>query len=160
MKYSMNKKKLDETSVLNELKNNSLFFRREPKAVPEPVQTPTPLPAVEPEPSIVPATATTDDTVIPRHHDTTRDTTIPRHHEPIFETTRRAVKQFGKEAATHRFTLEEKKALKAIERDYGEQGIRTSENEITRIAINYMLEDYRVNKKKSIVAQVLELLNS
>jgi hypothetical protein len=76
------------------------------------------------------------------------------------ETTRKAVKQFGKEAATHRFTLSEKKALKAIEREYSEQGIRTSENEITRIAINYMLEDYQVNRKKSIVAQVLELLNS
>ena len=155
----MNKKKIDETSVLNELKNTSLFFRREPKAPDVPEQSRIPAPIAKPE--IIPEPAKpSSDTVIPRYHDTTRDTTIPRHHEPIFETTRRAVKQFGKEAATHRFTLEEKKALKAIERDYGEQGIRTSENEITRIAINYMLEDYRVNKKKSIVAQVLELLNS
>ena len=158
----MNKKKLDETSVLNELKNSSLFFRREPKVVPEPEQTPTSLPSTEPEPpaKVSPANLTADGIVVSRYHDTTRDTTIPRHQDSIYETTRRAVKQFGKEAATHRFTLEEKKALKAIERDYGEQGIRTSENEITRIAINYMLEDYRVNKKKSIVAQVLELLNS
>ncbi len=155
----MNKKKLDETSVLNELKNNSLFFRREPKAPPAPEQSPTPSPAAKPDIEIK-TLAPAADTVTPRYHDTTRDTTIPRHYEPILETTRKAVKQFGKEAATHRFTMEEKKALKAIERDYGEQGIRTSENEITRIAINYMLEDYRVNKKKSIVAQVLELLNS
>lgn len=153
----MNKKKLDETSVLNELKNNSLFFRRETKTPSAFEKFPLPSPAAKPD--VVPEPSAPD-TTTPRYHDTTRDTMVPRHHDTIFETTRRAVKQFGKEAATHRFTLEEKKALKAIERDYGELGIRTSENEITRIAINYMLEDYRVNKKKSIVAQVLELLNS
>ncbi|MHA2092866.1 MAG: hypothetical protein ACW98K_18635 [Candidatus Kariarchaeaceae archaeon] len=42
-----------------------------------------------------------------------RDTTIPRHHDTI-EIIRKAVKDYGKEAATHRFTLEEKKAIAEI----------------------------------------------
>jgi len=70
------------------------------------------------------------------------------------------VKQLGKEAATHRFTTDEKRRLKAIEHAYLEKGIRTSENEITRISINYMLEDYKTNGRESILAQVLKLLNS
>src|SRR5437764_4589729 len=51
--------------------------------------------------------------------------------EPIFEGVRKAVKQIGKEAATHRFTLEEKNELADIEYTYKRQGIRTSENEST-----------------------------
>jgi hypothetical protein len=52
----------------------------------------------------------------------------------IFDVVRKAVKQIGKEAATHRFTLDEKNLLADIEYTYKRQGIRTSENELTRIA--------------------------
>src|SRR5688572_9892506 len=45
-------------------------------------------------------------TTTPRYH----DTVIPSYHDAIVETIRMAVKAFGKEAATHRFTPEEKKA--------------------------------------------------
>src|SRR5260221_4878540 len=38
-------------------------------------------------------------TVIPRN----RATTLPRYHHTMIETIRAAVKEFGKEAATHRF---------------------------------------------------------
>jgi hypothetical protein len=83
-----------------------------------------------------------DDTMIPRHHDTVvslnHDTTTPQDDYNIFELVRKSVKQIGKEAATHRFTLEEKNELADIEYTYKRQGIRTSENEITRIAINYL----------------------
>ena len=70
------------------------------------------------------------------------------------------VKQIGKEAATHRFTLEEKNILADIEYSYRRQGIRTSENEIARIAVNYLSQDYRINGETSILAKVLKLLNS
>src|SRR5687768_1135827 len=54
------------------------------------------------------------DTMIPRHHDTTtpisHDTTTPFGND-LFETVRKSVKQIGKEAATHRFTLNEKNDL-------------------------------------------------
>jgi hypothetical protein len=70
------------------------------------------------------------------------------------------VKQIGEKAATHRFTTDEKRRLKSIEHAYLEEGVRTSENEITRISINYILEEYKINGKLSILAQVLDLLNS
>lgn len=158
MKFSM-PKKLNEDAILNELHGQSLFFKpkKEAQESEQPSLTPVVTPPLEvkkPAPAIEPASAR--DTTTPRY----RDTVIPRHHDTIIETTRRAVKQFGKEAATHRFTLEEKRALKAIEHEYSEKGIRTSENEITRIAINYMVEDYRSNGEKSVLARVVELLNS
>ena len=78
----------------------------------------------------------------------------------IFEVVRKAVKQIGKEAATHRFTLEEKNLLADIEYTYKRRGIRTSENEITRIAINYLIEEYRQNGEQSILAKILKHINS
>lgn len=104
------------------------------------------------------------DTMTPRHHDTiipfNHDTTTPREGSDIFEVVRKSVKQIGKEAATHRFTLEEKNAFADIEYTYKRQGIRTSENEITRIAINYFIEDYRQNGEDSLLANILKRLNS
>jgi hypothetical protein len=92
---------------------------------------------------------TSHDTTTPRYHGimkpSNHDTTILRNENDIFEVVRKAVKQIGKEAATHRFTLEEKNLLADIEYTYKRLGIRTSENEITRIAINYFIEDYRKN---------------
>jgi hypothetical protein len=104
------------------------------------------------------------DTMIPRHHDTTipfnHDAMTPSHDDGIFELVRKSVKQIGKEAATHRFTLDEKNELADIEYTYKRQGIRTSENEITRIAINYFIEDYRQNGEQSLLAKILKRLNS
>jgi hypothetical protein len=104
------------------------------------------------------------DTMIPRYHDTTtplnHDTTTPSDDNYLFEMVRKSVKQVGKEAATHRFTLDEKNELANIEYTYKRQGIRTSENEITRIAINYFIEDYRQNGEQSILAKILKRLNS
>src|SRR4051794_3857344 len=61
----------------------------------------------------------TNDTMIPRHHDTTvpryHDTTVSREEDDPIEVVRRAVKQIGKEAATHRFTQQEKAQLADIE---------------------------------------------
>lgn len=152
-------KKLNEDAIVNELHGQSLFFK--PKKAAEESQQPSPtlvvispLEVKNPAPAI--EAVPERDTTTPRYH----DTVIPRHHDNIIETTRRAVKQLGKEAATHRFTVEEKKALKSIERDYEERDIRTSENEITRISINYIIEDYRKNGNDSILARVLKLLNS
>jgi hypothetical protein len=105
-----------------------------------------------------------NDTMIPRHHDTTaprtHDTVIPQEVTDLFELVRKSVKQIGKEAATHRFTVEEKNLLADIEYTYKRQGIRTSENEITRIAINYFIEDYRRNGEESLLAKILKRLNS
>src|SRR6266704_786603 len=137
------KKRINTDAIKNELAG-SVFF-----------------PHAEPEPSFQ---EHNNDTVIPRHHATMQprnhETTIPAHEETIEEKVRKAVKQIGKEAATHRFTLDEKNALADIEYRYKRQGIRTSENEITRIAINYFVEDYRQNGEQSLLAKLLKHLNS
>jgi hypothetical protein len=105
-----------------------------------------------------------DDTVVPRNHETMQlrnhETMIPLDGVAIFEAVRKSVKQIGKEAATHRFTIEEKSQLADIEYTYKRQGIRTSENEITRIAINYFVEDYRANGEQSLLAKIIKRLNS
>src|SRR5512132_934159 len=109
-----------------------------------------------------------NDTMIPRHHDTTvstmqprnQDTTAPQADGDILDVVRKAVKQIGKEAATHRFTLDEKNLLADIEYTYKRRGIRTSENEITSIAINYFIEDYRKNGESSLLATITKRLNS
>jgi hypothetical protein len=95
------------------------------------------------------------DTVIPRY----RDTMTPRYHDTIIELVRRGVKDFGKEAATHRFTLPEKKAIADIIYTYKSRGVKTSENEITRIAVNFLVEDFRENGETSVLAKSLKALN-
>ncbi|MBK8902026.1 MAG: hypothetical protein IPM53_12635 [Anaerolineaceae bacterium] len=102
--------------------------------------------------------------VVSRHHDTTQpsnhDTTVSRYHDTIVELLRKTVKIVGKEAATHRFTVEEKKAIKKIVFTYEDQGVLTSENEITRIAVNYLIEDYEQNGESSLLDKVLKALNT
>ena len=79
--------------------------------------------------------------------------------DDALELVRRAVRTLGKEAATYRFTQDEKRALSGIVYAYKERGIKTSENEITRIALNYLIDEYRRNSTSSILARVLGLLN-
>lgn len=91
---------------------------------------------------------------VSRHHDTKQ----PRYHDTI-QLIRAAVKQFGKEAATHRFTLDEKKAVAEVVYAYRKAGIRTSENEISRVGVNFLIEDYKANGENSILDKVLKALN-
>ena len=156
----MRKKKLDVTTITNELRGQSVFFPKDREQQNDQAQQPPPPPnAEQPTPP-----GESHDTTIPRHHDTMQpsnhDTTMPQSEANIIEVVRKAVKQVGKEAATHRFTLEEKNLLADIEYTYKRQGVRTSENEITRIAINYFIQEYRKNGEQSILAKVLKRLNS
>jgi hypothetical protein len=98
--------------------------------------------------------ATSNDTVIPRY----QDTMVSHDQDEVVEVVRKAVKHLGKEAATYRFTEDEKKALSNVMFTYKNKKVRTSENEITRIAINLMLEDYRRHGELSLLAKVLERL--
>jgi hypothetical protein len=73
----------------------------------------------------------------------------------MYQAVRWAVKQIGKESATQRLTLAEKQALLDIEYTYRRQGIRTSGNELIRIATNYLIEEYKQNGEGSILAKML-----
>lgn len=100
-------------------------------------------------------------TTVSRNHGTATDTTDSGTlmDDDALELVRRAVRTLGKEAATYRFTQDEKRALSSIVYAYKERGIKTSENEITRIALNYLIDEYRRNSTSSILAQVLARLN-
>ena len=102
-------------------------------------------------------------TTIPSNHDTTvsryQDTTTPRIHGVAIDLVRKAVKEYGKEAATHRFTEAEKKEIGDLIYTYKNRGIKTSENEITRVAVNFIVEDYKENGENSVLHKILEALN-
>lgn len=98
-----------------------------------------------------------------------RDTTVSRNQQqspitPVIdedrvERIRKAVRQLGKEAATYRFTKAEKEELANIVFGYRQKGIRTTENEISRIAINFLLQDYHERGDQSVLELVLQALN-
>ena len=94
-------------------------------------------------------------TVTPRNH----EPVVPRYHDTIIESVRKAVKEFGKEAATHRFSTEEKKAIADIIYSYKNHGVRTSENQIARIAVNFIINDHRENGENSVLDKALRALN-
>ncbi len=96
------------------------------------------------------------DTMTPRNH----ETMVSRYHDTEIEIVRKAVKELGKEAATHRFTEREKRAVADLIYTYKTQGVRTSENEIARIAINFIIEDYRQNGEESVLDKTLKALNT
>jgi hypothetical protein len=69
------------------------------------------------------------------------------------------VKQPGKDEATYRFTSEEKRAMTDIVYTYGVAGIKTTQSEIARIALNWLLADYQEHPEDSVLARVIERLN-
>lgn len=160
-------KKLPTNDIANELSGASVFFQSSPKSE-SPQESPTPKTkqAVESKPKA---------TMTPRHHETTTpdnnmgDIARKNGTEPTInnedtnaatmETIRKAVKQLGKEAATHRFTVQEKNVLADIVYTHTRQGYRTSENEITRIAVNWLILDYQEQGEQSVLARMLETLH-
>lgn len=177
----MTKKTLNVENIANELEGASLFFTKPPSSPLQPVyeevkndlpDSPTLKEAEVPAERIKKISKpkeekaqkiATNNTVIPRNHDTTvsryRDTTTPRIHGVAIEHIRKAVKEFGKEAATHRFTEAEKREIADLIYTYKNRGIKTSENEITRISVNFVMEDYKENGENSVLHKILEALN-
>lgn len=78
----------------------------------------------------------------------------------MIEAIRKSVRHIGKEVSFVRLTPDEKRQLADITYTYKSQGIKTSENEISRIGINWMLEDYQANGANSVLAKVLAALNA
>ena len=175
------KKKLNIDSITNELEGASLFFRKSasPLPTPEPekvesslldsfIPAETEAPKEKPKKTekpkqSKPAKTDDQDTVIPRHHDTmpasNQESMQPEIHGVIIDLIRKAVKEVGKEAATHRFMITEKKELADLIYTYKNRGIKTTENEIARISVNFIVEDYKVNGENSVLHKLLKALN-
>jgi hypothetical protein len=168
------KKQLNTAGITNELAGASAFFTR-----------PTPPPPVRPAktaaaatnqprtaPAEQPATALgqradrrsteTTSTALPERPTSKQPhmkaSTLARYPDSIIETIRKAVKQAGREVTFVRLTPEEKSQLADIVYTYKRQGVKTSENEISRIAMSYLLENYKANGQESILAKVIAAL--
>ena len=76
------------------------------------------------------------------------------------ESTRKTLKLLGKEVIYVRSTLQEKEQIADIVYTLKRQGIKTSDNEICRIAINFLLVEYKADGEQSILAKVLKALHS
>jgi hypothetical protein len=178
------KKKLDTAGIVNELEGASLFFSK--PATPLPSNEAKKADDKTPEPTTYEQTQQrVKEVKSQRVNNKSRPTTQPKseinvvmneslqasnnasmhasnqpiNQETIIEIIRKAVKDVGKDSATYRFTPEEKKALLELSFSYKMQGYKTSENELTRIAINFLLEDHKQNGQNSILRRVLDALN-
>ncbi len=76
------------------------------------------------------------------------------------EAIRKVVKGPGREVSFVRLTPEEKAEVVDIVYTYRRQGQKTTENEINRIALNYLLHDYHEHGERSVLAQVLAALSA
>ena len=147
------KKTLKTESITNELAGASAYLTRPtppPDVKPdEVVQQPHPAPAERPaaaSPQVgdtqSPETARP---VLPERQPSRqvsmKASTLARYPASNIETIRKAVKQTGREVTFVRLTPEEKAQLADIVYTYKRQGVKTSENEISRIAISNLLAD-------------------
>jgi hypothetical protein len=73
---------------------------------------------------------------------------------------RKVVKGTGKEIAFARLTSQEKQRLTDVVYGFRRQGIKTSENEVLRIAINHILEDFEACGDQSILQRVIGALRA
>ena len=76
----------------------------------------------------------------------------------VIEAIRKTVKVTGREVSFIRLTPGEKQELADIVYTYKRQGKKTTENEIARIAVNYLLADYHASGELSVLAKVIDAL--
>lgn len=87
------------------------------------------------------------------------DSTLADEQENSIEVLRKAVRLIGKDPFFGRFTPEEKGRMKEIVYTYERSGIKTTENEVARIAVNFLMDDYRQNGENSLLDRVLKALH-
>ena len=87
-----------------------------------------------------------------------RASTLARAPESVIAAIRKVVKSYGREVSFVRLSPEEKGELADLVHDFKRRGLKTTENEINRIAINYLLADHRQHGERSILARTLEAL--
>jgi hypothetical protein len=84
--------------------------------------------------------------------------------DDTIETIRKTVKQVGKDTLFVRLTPDEKHRVTSVVYAFNEmyrgESRKTSENELGRIRVNFLLEDYKANGEQSILAKVLAALNA
>jgi hypothetical protein len=76
--------------------------------------------------------------------------------DDLVESIRRTVKVTGKEVSYVRLTTQEKDELIDVVYNCKSQDFKTTENEVGRIAVNFVIKDYKANGADSILARVLK----
>src|SRR6266487_4850854 len=168
------KKKLNITGVMNELRGQSVYFpTKDGQPVPEQSGEPTEnkkfasLPAnqhtdkeVNQQDTIPVNLQTSNQSSLQDSIDASKLASTLAIKPDIIEIIRKIVKTPAKEEVLYvRVTKEEKHQLGDIEYTYDRQDIDTSANELGRIAVNFLIEDYKANGQNSILAKVLTALH-
>jgi hypothetical protein len=165
----MSKKQLDTTAIENELRGGSAFFpsyrkaEQSPSPAPEAPSTEDRQPKPEPEPKPEKEAEKPEDTaaiMLARKH-ASKTASMLALSPDIIEAVRRIVRKPGKEEVLYvRLSREEKDRLSDVTYTYKRQGMKTSDNELMRVAINMLLEDYKVSGEQSLLARILAKLHS
>ncbi len=130
-----------------------------PKRQQPPVAIASPQPQPEPEPEKAapkkerqqaPSPAVKKD----RYH----DSNLSSDQDSIIAAIRKSVRARGTEQSIHRLSPQEKREIKDIVYTYDTQGVRTSEVELTRIALNFLIADHKEHGKDSVLARALSSL--
>jgi hypothetical protein len=169
------KKPLDAATIVNELRGQSAFFpTKAPLPVPEQSGEPTEkkafarLPAHQQTEKEAEQHVSNSANIQTSNHTSLQDSIDASKHAStlaikpdIIEIIRKIVKTPAKEEVLYvRLTKEEKQQLGDIEYTYDRQDIDTSANELGRIAVNFLIEDYKANGENSILAKVLTALHA
>src|SRR5713226_6761505 len=162
----MKKKKIDISAVASSLRGESVFFptkngKPAPDKAGEPIENKefAPLPSIQQTDTEVHQQDTNSASVQTSNQARLQDSMDASKHAStlaikpdIIETIRKIVKTSAKEEVLYvRVTKEEKNQLGDIEYTYGRQDIETSANELGRIAINFLIADYKANGENSIL---------
>jgi hypothetical protein len=157
-------KKLKNDSLVNELEGGSAFFTpktagaTEPKVKGYPPSTESgsqeSVPSVEESSPVQPTNPDSEDVA------STESETQASLHASTLASIRSTVRKIGKESVYVRATPEEKLALSDIVYALKREGVRTTENEVSRIALNFLIEDYKQKGKGSVLAQVIAALQA
>ena len=160
----MSKKRLDTTAITNELSGGSAFFPNYKKEdAPSPAEeapvTPEPRETEPKSDKRVKPQATVASTIA-RKQASKPASMLASSHE-LIEAVRRIVRQPGKgEVLFVRLSREEKDRLADVTYTYKRQGLKTSDNEVMRVAVNAILEDYKTNGEQSLLARILAELHA
>jgi hypothetical protein len=156
----MTKKPFPTDAITNELAGASLFFQSQTTPVPEQAAE-TPAAALLPVPPAVKLSPKVSHPLSSQPANkaaSPKASTLASYQQELIETIRRTVKKGGKEVSFVRLTQTEKDQLADIVYTFKRQGKKTTENEINRIAINFLLEDYKRNGEESMLVKVIEAL--
>jgi hypothetical protein len=170
-------KKLDVTGIANELIGASAFFPGSPDPLPSPTSDHSEKP---PEVSPIAEVALAEKQALEQKNDTPLEGTVPEkkkqkaaeskkasmqsreqasklasYHASVLAKISKAVREIGKEVSYTRLTQEEKRRLLDVIYTFKSTGVKTTENELMRIALNFLLEDYDLHKEGSILHKIL-----